>query len=412
MGVLDFIFKSNKSVENVVKPKRFTSKVNYESELGRLTQDVGKWRKAVLEAEDQQEPFRANYYRLLKDVVLDSHLTAIINQRDNAVLRREVCFYNLDGTENEEVSKLFKRNWFAKLRQYILDSEKYGFTLIDLGDLTTDFQFPTITEVNRQFVRVEKGIVVADPYDLVGVDINDPAYAKWNIFIGEQLGLGYLSSAAPWVLWKKTIVAYWSEYCEKFGMPMRIGKTTMSDETMKANMENALRNMGGAFWAILEKDDEIEIKETFSTAAYDIYDKFIERANSEMSKLVLSQTGTTDEKSFAGSAGVHESVFDSMIESKINWHDNILNEIVLPKLLALGFPLQNGYFESEYEEQISLAQRVEMVAKFMPFVKFDKEYLQEEFDIIIESVNDSAPKTTTDQKTNVKNELRKYYDSL
>ena len=409
MDIFGYTFGKKVEATNLTnrRAKRSSDIPQQESELTRVKQDVGKWRRAVIYAEAKHNHNRQEYYRLLKDVVLDNHLSSVMEQRKNGTLCREVCFHNSDGTENEEITKLFHSSWFVKLRSLMMDAKFYGFTLVDLGELV-DFKFPTLTQVPRQFVKPEYGIVVNNPSDTTGIAIDDPKYAKWNVFFGENEDLGLLMKAAPWTLWKKTAVGYWSEYCEKFGMPMRIGKTNVNDDVLKENMERALRDMGSSFYAVLHTDDEIDLKETFNTQAFDIYDKLIERANSELSKLILSQTGTTDEKTYAGSAGVHQDVLGSLIERDVLWHDYNLNEVLKPVLIALGFPLGDGYFETGYEEKASIKDRIDMVAKFLPFMKFDKESLEEEFGITIESMIDKAAAV----KKPITNDLRKYYDSL
>jgi len=185
---------------------------------------------------------------------------------------------------------------------------------------------------------------------------------------------------------------------------MRIGKTNVHDETLKNNMQNALKNMGSAFWAMINEGDEIQLLETFNTAAYDIYDKFAERANSEMSKLILSQTGTTEEKAHVGSAGVHQDVLKQLVEQDVKFHDSTLNEVIKPILIQHGFPLSDGYFATTYEDNMSMKEKADLVVKMMPFVNFNVEYLKEEFDIEIDGLKDSKKPLT--------NELRKYYDTL
>lgn len=409
MGLLDIIFKREVKAENLTntRPRRMSEVgTKYNQELTRAKQDVGKWRQALLYAENEFNYNRTEYYRLLKDVTVDSHLSSVIDQRKNGTLCREVCFYNADGTENKEVSKLFEASWFNKLRSLMLDAKYYGFTLIDLGELV-EYKFTTLTQVPRQFVKPELGIVVTHPSEITGIAIDDPKYAKWNVFIGETHDLGLLMKAAPWALWKKTVTGYWSEYAEKFGMPMRVGKTNVHDNELRTNMENSLKNMGSAFWAVMNEGDEIQLLETFNTAAYDIYDKFIERANSEISKLILSQTGTTDEKAYSGSSAVHQDVLGSLIEQDVLWHDAQLNEFIKPVLAQLGFPVSDGYFETGYEEKASLKDKAEMVVKMMPYLKFDKEYLEEEFDIKIESVNDATAKAKK-----ITNATRDYFNTL
>jgi len=153
------------------RPKRFTTTKVVDDGLSRRSQDVGKWRQAVINAESNINPNRTEYYRLLKDVALDSHLSAIIEQRKNSVLCREVCFKKSDGVEDEEKTNLFKKEWFDKLLGYALDAKYYGFTLVDFGQVI-DFNFPDITTVKRQYVKPELGIVVPNTAAINGIGIS------------------------------------------------------------------------------------------------------------------------------------------------------------------------------------------------------------------------------------------------
>jgi SPP1 gp7 family putative phage head morphogenesis protein len=384
--VSDFI-SGAQNVTNT-RPVRSTSIIKYEQSLTRMKQDVGKWRRALIAAESNLNPNRTEYYRMIKDILVDAHLSSVIDQRENAVLCRKIFFYDKNGEINEEQTKRFKKSWFKKQNGYILRARQMGFNLVDYGQLVDD-AFPDLKIVPHQYVKPELGIVVANTGDITGIPIDDPKYAKWNIFFGETHDLGLLMKAAPWALWKKAVVAYWSEYCEKFGMPMRVGKTNIQDETLKKNMEESLKNMGSAFWAMMGQDDEIQLLETFNTAAYDIYDKFIERGNSEISKLELCQTGTTDEKSYVGSANVHQDVLSDVVEAECAYLIDNLNEKVIPFLNKLGFALpEGGYFGIDYKETPSMEVKAKIVASFMPYVKFDQKYLEDEFDIVIEEMGD------------------------
>jgi Protein of unknown function (DUF935). len=57
-----------------------------------------------------------------------------------------------------------------------------------------------------------------------------------------------------------------------------------------------------------DTDDLIELVESNRSDAYNVFDMMIQRCNSEISKLILGQTGTLDEKAYVGSAEVQERV--------------------------------------------------------------------------------------------------------
>jgi SPP1 gp7 family putative phage head morphogenesis protein len=359
-------------------PNRATDLITNEISLYRVKQDILRWRNALIYAENKQFPNRTEYYRLCKDVVLDPHLSSVISQRKKAVLARELVLVDDNGEVDVEKTKVFKKKWFRKLLDYSLDAKFYGFSLIDLGPLV-DEAFPDIRLVPRQYVRPELKIVVPTLGGMTGTSFDDPKYAKWNIFIGDREDLGILVKAAPYTIWKKNALGYWSEYCEKFGMPIRVGKTNVKDDELRLNMENSLRTMGSAFWSMINKDDEIELISSAIHGAWENFDKMSDRVNQELSKLVLSQTGTTDEKSFSGSAGVHQDVMGDVTEADIADLEGDLNEVVAPILNFHGFGLEGLTFEFRYKESLSLGDRAKLEASFMPYVKFKKEYLEKTY---------------------------------
>jgi SPP1 gp7 family putative phage head morphogenesis protein len=370
-----------------MNPHRASDIIQNDIGLYRVKQDILRWRNAIIYAENKKYPNRTEYYRLCKDVVLDPHLTSVINQRKKAVLARELVLVDANGEINEEKTKLFKKKWFRKLLDYCLDAKYYGFSLIDLGPLVDD-AFPDIRLVPRQYVRPELNIVVNALGGMTGVSLDDPKYSKWNIFIGEREDLGLLAKAAPYTIWKKNAFGYWSEYCEKFGMPLRVGKTNVKDDELKLNMETALRTMGSAFWSMINSDDDIELISSAIHGAWENFDKMGDRVNNELSKLILCQTGTTDEKSFAGSSAVHQDVMGDVTEADIADLEGDLNEIIAPIFNFHGLGLEGLTFEFRYKESISLVEKAKIAASFMPYVKFNKEDLEKTYGIKLDDQDD------------------------
>jgi hypothetical protein len=70
--VSDFI-SGAQNVTNT-RPVRSTSIIKYEQSLTRMKQDVGKWRRALIAAESNLNPNRTEYYRMIKDILVDAHL--------------------------------------------------------------------------------------------------------------------------------------------------------------------------------------------------------------------------------------------------------------------------------------------------------------------------------------------------
>lgn len=86
---------------------------------------------------------------------------------------------------------------------------------------------------------------------------------------------------------------------------MRIAHTSSPDESERRRIEEALQNMGAAFWSLFPEGTDIEIKESSRGDAYNVYDKRVDRCNSELSKAVLMQTMTIDSGSSLSQSEVH-----------------------------------------------------------------------------------------------------------
>ena len=71
---------------------------------------------------------------------------------------------------------------------------------------------------------------------------------------------------------------------EIFGIPLRIGTTTSRDPKEFDKLEKLLRNMGSGILRTFPEGTTIDIKESTRGDAYNVYDRRIERCNSELSK--------------------------------------------------------------------------------------------------------------------------------
>lgn len=400
------------SVENVSKKVnesvKVTSKV-INREMARSSQDVGKWRSATILAESILNPNRYNLYQIYKDVVLDSHLSALMKTIELKVLSGEYWICNADGSINEDLTNRLKKPWFKFYLEQNITAIFYGHALIQLGDIVND-EFKDFELVPREHVVPEFGIVKDSiwTYASDGVFYRQQPYSDYLIEIGSKTDLGLLHKASPLVLWKKGVFGAWSHFAELFGMPVRIGKTDILNPTQKANMQQMLQNMGSASWGVLNTDDLIEFIETSNTDSYQVYLEFINLINSELSKLVLGQTGTTDEKSFVGSAQVHESILNvyiTAVKSKIE--SNFTSE-VLPKLFMFGmFPKQDIYFKWNNEEQISKQAHFDITKELLKFYNVPAEWINETFNVPVED-----KVATLDQNKSVIPTIQNLYKGL
>lgn len=356
------------------------------NQLFRITTDLAKYRNAVTAAENTFNPQRYTLYQLYQQTDLDPQVTACIQQAKDLVLSCEFCVYNKDGSENEEKTKFIRQKWFRDYLDLALDHIYWGHSLIQFEDIISVNGIDVFKEVElvpRMYVKPEFHMVMSSTSSLPpdGIDYLELPYINWSISVGKKRDLGLFLKITPLVIWKKNAMGAWAEFIEKFGSPIRIGKTDSSDVESVANMEGMLRNMGVAAWGLFKTDDIIELVEANHTDAFEVFDKMIERCNSEIAKLILGQTGSTDEKSFVGAAEVHERMLGMVGFRLKQIVYSVNNNQLIPMMNALGFGLEGLYIDVEQEDEFDLEQKGKFDIELLKTGKFtfSPEYIKEKY---------------------------------
>ena len=353
-------------------------------QLARSVVGVKQWTTARSYAESLMHPDNTELIRVYKDIEIDAHMWALMQTIRLKVIGNNFNVYRADGEIDDDATDKFKKKWFREVLKYFVDSDFYGHSLIQLGDVENGC-FNDAEIVPREYVIQQKKSVkksLGNASDLLRFDVG--VFSKWLIPAGDTGHLGLLDKAAPLVIKKKEVIAAWSEAAELFGMPIRIGRTNIQDTERRANMEDMLQNIGEAAWAMMDLDDEIELKDTSKTDFSMMYDKFIERANSELSKLFLSQTGTTDEKSHVGAANVMENVLNDVVKSYVIRAVDFVNEKVMPLAVYHGVVPLGSVLKSDNDQKLTIKELFEIVKSLLPSRNIPDEWISETFGVPIE----------------------------
>jgi hypothetical protein len=317
----------------------------------RLRQDVGKWRAALASAESVYYPDRTQLYNIYADVVLDLHLTAVMQSRLNAVIRRPFKLQDAKETEQPVLTKLLRKPWFYKFCTYALERNFYGHSLIEFP-VPVGGEFKDCQLVPRQYVSPELGIVRSMPGMIVGTDFrNDPSFSPWLIEVGEEKDLGLLNKVAAMALYKKNVVAAWADFTEVHGMPFRMANTEAEGDELE-KIEEIMREMGQSAYGVFPEDVKVSFIAA-PTSNERLYDSFISRANSELSKGVLGQTMTTDAGASLSQSEVHERVAEGYTAADSDFLASLINEQLLPFLIRHGYELQGCEFVWDTAEQLT-----------------------------------------------------------
>ena len=367
-------------------------------------QDMQDWRQAWQMAINVDSPNRQRIYDIYRDATVDLHLSGCIEQRKGFVMSRSFKLVDTAGNENEEARHYLEQSWFKQLLKYALDSIYWGHSLIELGDITNDGDgcicYDGVKLIPRKHVIPEYGRVVSNLGQdwTSGIEYREPPFSDWLIEAGLPDDLGLLLKAATQTIPKKNMLAFWDTFGEIFGMPMRIAKTTSRDEKEKAKLMDMLNKAGSSLSMVATTETEIEFVESSRGDSYNVYDKRIDRANSELSKLIIGQTMTIEDGSSLSQSQTHLTVFENLVESDRDMLRDIVNNQLLPRMVKHGFPVQGLRFEWDDAVDYTPEQQVAYEKMIADRYEVDPKYFAEKYSMPVgERRQTTLPKEEDDE---------------
>ncbi len=331
--------------------------------------DLQKWRRAWQYALSIEQPDRRALYDIYRDTAIDAHLSGCIDQRMGFVLARSFNIEDKTGKPQTDLHHYFEQEWFEEFCRLVLTTPYWGHSLIELGDLTTDGDgcpaYSGVHLVDRRYVIPEYHRVVTDLGQSwqTGIDYHDPFWQGNLIEVGKPDDLGLFLKASLHTIPKKNVMAAWDVFSEIFGMPLRVAKTGSRDQKDVDRIDEMMKRMGMASYAVLPLDTEIQIVENAKSDAFNVYDKRVDRANSEISKLIIGQTMTIEDGSSLSQSQTHLKVFENLVEADAKLLANTINNQLIPRMEAHGFPV--GGYRFSWDESIDYTPEQQMAYEQM-----------------------------------------------
>lgn len=324
----------------------FLSKLERQMQ-GRAKQDIKTLIDAWTLARNPLKPKRARLYQVYDDVEMDDQVETVQSNMVADVISEEFYMTHPGSTEKDDAAtEYFNKPWFFEFLEYGIRTEAWGHKLIEFAKpviIDGELQFPFIEQIPKEHVIPEFGLIVAKPGDEEGISYRThPLAPKTLIEIGKPRDLGKLLKAARPALYKKNIEGAWSKFSEIFGMPIRIGKVASRNKEDFDAMETFMKNMGQAAYAVTGTDDQVELKETTKGDAYQVFEKYMERADKAIAKIFLGQTMTVDNGSSLSQAEVHERVSKARkLAIKLSL-DFVINLKLIPLMRLNGYKIKPG----------------------------------------------------------------------
>lgn len=149
---------------------------------------------------------------------------------------------------------------------------------------------------------------------------------------------------AHWLYWpvyfKRNDIKFWLVFLEKFGMPTAVGKLPagqIDNTTMRNKLLDALNSIATDSAIIIPDGAVVELLEA-ARAGTATYEEMKDSMDAAISKIVLSQTMTTDNGSSRSQAEVHSGVKEEVVKADADLVCESFNRTVVKWWTEYNFP--------------------------------------------------------------------------
>ena len=336
---------------------------------------IGDWITSVTAATDPINPRRGMLMRFNQSLMLDPHLSGVINTRILRTTRSSFKIVNEKGVENDELKGLLERPWYDDLVKLVLSKNFQGTTLIELFDVDENGELTRVTEIPQSNYIPQKGIIIKEEYDETGVSYKEGFYKDYYVQVGGDWELGLLNQLAMIVLAKKLALGSWISFIEKYGVPPLFAITDRLDSTRRDELFDMLENFRSNHFAVLQGNETITIPANYNVDGYQSYKALInDICNNEISKSVLGGSATTDVKSFVGSAEVQERVAQDRYEADkllFKYYFNSKIRHSLAKLSSKYAAFATHQLVWDNQETLNIEEYINGVKELSAYYEFD-----------------------------------------
>ena len=362
----------------------------------RFNVDTADFMTAIKAAENVDYAQRSKLYDLYTDILLDAHLSSVIEKRKNAVLCSEIDFKR-NGKSDDYIIEQIRSPWFNRCISDILDARFWGFSLLQFFRNSEWIDYDLVP---RKHVEPIRKLILTRQTDLQGTPWEEFSDL---LFVGSSTDLGLLAKAAPWVIYKRNTTADWTQFSEIFGMPIQEYIYETDDEEARARALQDANSIGSLATFIHGKDTELQLREAGNkTGSADVYERLVERCNSEISKLILGNTLTTEasDKGTQALGTVHKKVEEKMALADRRYVLDVLNYDMTDIFSRMGINTTGGKFCFPEKKEVDTSTKMSILTQLHNTfsLPIDDDYLYEEFGIEKPKDYNQQKKTLAEKK--------------
>lgn len=343
--------------------------------------DIAKYRSALESAEAIDFHNRSELYDIYHSILqMDGHLSGIVEKRLSAVSRERFEFQR-DGKPVDEVNRQIRSPWFRNWVKDAVASKLWGFSLFQFR--RDEKGWITYELVDRKHFDPTTREVLLYETDVNGAPLD--AFENCLLVCDNPRGLGKLATCAPYALYKRGNLGDWAQFCQIFGMPIREYTYSAGDEDARKRLLADARKQGANAVYIHPEGSSMTLHEAAGkSGTVDLYERFLDNCNDEMSIAVLGNTLTTksDTNGTQALGTVQAKEQMKITDDDVQFILDLLNYDMTDIFAALGVSTENGEFvrvEQKYQDK---QVQINVVSKLKEMgLPMSDDYLYETFDV-------------------------------
>ena len=290
----------------------------------------------------------------------DAHLAGVLETLKSQIIgeRYMLASQNEKGRyiKNIEETKKIQGVEFIKIINGIVESKLYGYTGLYI-DPTLDPDSGKLCNI----VNIERRNILPDQRRIVqrqsiwspGWSFDDPKY-KDNYILINSGTLGLFSATTPSILAKKFTMANYVNFSHTYGQPIIHGKSESENSADRQRLANDIASAAQNKVIVTGTGDDIDIKTFTMSNSEHIFTGLINLVDKDVSNLILgSQSVAGEQQAYVGSAKTHENIFRDRIEVYRDYIELVMNEMVIPRLVKMGY-IKDG-LEFKYAKRIEMS---------------------------------------------------------
>lgn len=344
--------------------------------------DIGSYMSSLQSATAIDMYNRTRLYDMYSSAFMtDPHLIGIHRKRLVGACRTPIEFIRNEKAD-DQINDLLKQPWFRKFRKEVVESEFWGFSLLQFyrdSDGSVDFD-----SIDRKHYDPVQRVILRYQSDTDGAPLE--AFSNTLVVGNEPRGIGIMSAVMPYVLYKRGNMGDWAQFCQIFGMPIREYTYDAGDEEARRRLVEDARKQGANAVYIHPEGSALTLHESGNkTGSSDLYNNFSDKCDSQMSIAILGNTLTTDAKATGTQAlgTVHKEEEDEIKDEDQALILSVLNSPHMKRILAsLGYNVEGGEFRFIEVKDIDKTVQLQVVTQMMDRgLPIDDDYLYDTFDI-------------------------------